>query len=167
MIKRREPRTALEIGTARGGTLFLLCRLAAGNAKIISLDLPHGPFGGGYSPLRIPLYKRFARPGQSLHLLRADSHSAATLERVNKLLDGELLDYLFIDADHTYEGVKKDFEMYAPLVRPGGMVVFHDIAQNQLGCEVPRFWNERKFRHPWSTVIIDPVESYGIGILEI
>jgi predicted O-methyltransferase YrrM len=37
------------------------------------------------------------------------------------------VDFLFIDADHSYEGVKKDFEMYSPLVRKGGIIAFHDI----------------------------------------
>jgi hypothetical protein len=34
---------------------------------------------------------------------------------------------LFIDGDHTYEGVRRDFEMYSPLVRKGGIIAFHDI----------------------------------------
>lgn len=33
---------------------------------------------------------------------------------------------LFIDADHVYESVKQDFEAFAPLVVPGGVVAFHD-----------------------------------------
>ncbi len=33
---------------------------------------------------------------------------------------------LFIDADHSYEGVKQDFELWSPLVEPGGLVLFHD-----------------------------------------
>jgi predicted O-methyltransferase YrrM len=33
---------------------------------------------------------------------------------------------LFIDADHSYEAVKADFEAWAPLVKPGGEISFHD-----------------------------------------
>lgn len=33
---------------------------------------------------------------------------------------------LLIDADHSYEGVRRDFEVWSPHVRPGGIVVFHD-----------------------------------------
>jgi 2-keto-3-deoxy-L-rhamnonate aldolase RhmA len=39
---------------------------------------------------------------------------------VKEVLGGQPLDYLFIDGDHTYEGVRKDFEMYGPLVRAAG-----------------------------------------------
>jgi hypothetical protein len=36
--------------------------------------------------------------------------------------------FLFIDADHSYEGVKADFETWSPQVVPGGYIVFHDYA---------------------------------------
>jgi predicted O-methyltransferase YrrM len=166
VIAAAKPVRALEIGTARGGTLFVLCRLAASSATVISLDLPHGAYGGGYSPLRIPLYKRFTSPGQSLHLIRANSHDVDTLQRVRTILGSEPLDYLFIDADHTYEGVKRDFQMYSPLVRKGGTVAFHDIGQGQAGGEVPRFWSEIKDQY-LSREIIDSKEGYGIGVLQI
>jgi hypothetical protein len=32
-------------------------------------------------------------------------------------LGGERVDFIFIDGDHTYEGVKRDFEMHSPLMR--------------------------------------------------
>lgn len=53
--------------------------------------------------------------------------------------------YLFIDADHRYSGVRADFELYAPLVRPGGLIAFHDISDNtQPGVEVNKLWSEIK-----------------------
>jgi len=48
ILKSLKPRTILEIGTARGGTLFLFTQVAKPDAIIISIDLPGGPFGGGY-----------------------------------------------------------------------------------------------------------------------
>jgi len=38
----------------------------------------------------------------------------------------EPIDLLFIDGDHSYEGVKADWAAYAPLLAPGATVVFHD-----------------------------------------
>jgi len=122
------PRRVLEIGTARGGILFIWCRLASDDSTIVSVDLPGGPFGGGYPMWRTVLYKYFKKPRQKLHLIRGDSHDPRTLEKVKKILGGGELDFLFIDGDHTYEGVRRDFEMYSPLVRRGGVVAFHDIA---------------------------------------
>jgi len=37
------------------------------------------------------------------------------------------LDLLFIDGDHSYEGVKADWEAYKVLLREGSTVIFHDI----------------------------------------
>src|ERR1700722_12060575 len=104
LLQAYEPISSLEIGTNYGGTLFLLCTLSPPGAKIISLDLPSGPFGGGYPRRKIPLFRRFPTADQKLHLIRADSHAPETKERVLQILDGEKLDYLFIDADHTYDG---------------------------------------------------------------
>jgi hypothetical protein len=68
-----------------------------------------------------------------------------------KILGGAQLDYLFLDGDHKYGGVSRDFEMYAPLVRRGGMVAFHDIVtyDAKSRCEVMTFWSEikQKYRH--------------------
>lgn len=170
LLAEAAPRRSLEIGTYRGGTLFLLCNFSAPDAQIISLDLPKGGFGGGYKWFSIPLFKSFPRKDQQLHLLRADSHQPASFARVLKLLSGSPLDLLFIDGDHSYEGVKRDFEMYAPLVRPGGLIVLHDIAVHTLEphCEVSRFWEEIKVRYKHRELIEDPRQGWaGIGILEV
>jgi len=39
------------------------------------------------------------------------------------------IDYLHIDADHSYEGVKKDFELYSKLLNPNGIISIHDTDQ--------------------------------------
>ncbi len=122
MLKERKPKYILEIGTARGATLFLLSRIAAPDAVIISLDLPGGKFGGGYSAFRIPLYMSFALKNQRIFLLRENSHDFGAFEKVKGIIGENRLDFLFIDGDHTYEGIKADFE----LVKFCGRVLFHD-----------------------------------------
>ena len=39
----------------------------------------------------------------------------------------EPIDFLFIDGDHTYEGVRLDVEAWFPKLNPGALVLFHDI----------------------------------------
>lgn len=36
------------------------------------------------------------------------------------------IDLLFIDGDHSYEGVKKDWDLYSPILQPNSIVIFHD-----------------------------------------
>jgi predicted O-methyltransferase YrrM len=168
ILAGRRPERALEIGTADGGTLLFLTRLAAPRATIVSIDLPGGRFGGGYSASRAWFYKRFARRGQRLQLLRGDSHTGEMLERVKAVLGGQALDYLFIDGDHTYDGVKRDFELYAPLVRKGGIIALHDVAEHRpaSGCEVSRFWNEIKSQYRHTEIIKDRQQGWaGVGVL--
>jgi len=49
---------------------------------------------------------------------------------------------LFIDADHTYEAVKADFEAWAPKVVPGGVIALHDYAGKPEDHGVKRFVEE-------------------------
>jgi len=171
LIKDRQPRTVVEIGTAHGGTLFLWCRLAHPQGTIVSIDLPGGRHGGGYPYWKSWLYRRFPLTTQQLHLLRGDSHQPEMRARLKNILpEAGKVDFLFIDGDHSYAGVKADFEMYSGLVRPGGLIVFHDICKHaeQLNCHVDRFWQEvkterrtREFVRDWNQGI------FGIGVIEV
>ncbi|SRR6266576_1954666 len=168
IVSRLRPENALEIGTWAGGTLFMTCRVSDPRARIISVDLPGGRFGRGYVWPRKFVYRSFAKNNQALHLLRKNSHDVKTCDHVRSLLGGRLLDFLFIDGDHTYDGVRADFEMYSPLVRSGGIVAFHDIAKHPpaMECEVDRFWNEIKRKHRHEEIIKDSSQGWaGIGIL--
>jgi predicted O-methyltransferase YrrM len=168
ILERHAPAHSLEIGTNYGGTLLLLCSLSPARAQIISVDLPAGRFGGGYPKRKIPLFRKFPKPGQQLHLIRGDSHREETRQRVLQVLDGKLLDYLFLDGDHTYDGVRQDFEMYAPLVRSGGIICLHDIAfhPGDRTCQVDKFWGEIKNYYRYKEIIEHPEQGWGgLGIL--
>jgi predicted O-methyltransferase YrrM len=168
VLKRLKPSTVLEIGTANGGTLFCFTKLAPDAAEIISIDLPRGAFGGGYPKWKESIYESFKESGQKFSLLREDSHKQKTLEKLKDILGGRMVDFLFIDGDHTYEGVKKDFELYSSLVRKGGIIAFHDIAihPENVGCFVNLFWDEIKKSYRYEEFIEDRNQGWGgIGVL--
>lgn len=168
ILDKMKPRTILEIGTANGGTLFLFSRIAYKDATIISIDLPGGRFGGGYPKWREFLYKTFALPGQRLCLLRVDSHKIETMNEIKAILDGKEIDFLFIDGDHTYEGVKRDFEIYSTLVKDGGIIALHDIVSGPLENVggVHKFWQEIKTQYKSEEIVEDWRQGgYGIGLL--
>jgi predicted O-methyltransferase YrrM len=171
LVGKRRPKTVVEIGTAQGGTLILWCRQADPAATIVSLDLPGGIHGGGYPYWKSWIYQRFPFGSQKLHLLRGDSHKPEMLARLKSVLPGDgKVDFLFIDGDHTYDGVKADFEMYSGLVRPGGLIVFHDICKHPeaVNCQVDRFWLEVKNERRTREFVHDSNQgTCGIGVIEV
>ena len=142
IVREQQPRRVLEIGTAQGGVFWLLCRLAAHDGILISLDLPSNErFSGGNR--QTPDLVSMKSAGQTVHSILGNSHSPEMPDRISNILNGEYLDLLFIDGDHTYGGVRSDYQMYLPLIRPGGLVAFRDIVKTRWeGCEVDRFWSE-------------------------
>jgi predicted O-methyltransferase YrrM len=170
LLEADPPERILEIGTARGGTLFLLSRVARPDAVIASIDLPGGDFGGSFRRESIVLLRRLAQKGQTLRLIRADSHQPSTLAAVQRDFGAQPLDVLMIDGDHRYEGVRGDVAMYGPLVRPGGHIAIHDIvpgAADRVGG-VPRLWKEIKELHPTVEFVRDwQQQGFGIGVLEV
>lgn len=168
LVHERQQKTVLEIGTATGATLFLFARNAHPKAHIISIDLPGGKFGGGYPEWKWQLYKSLTLLEQKIRLIRDDSHDSIMWRGISFGID-----FLFIDGDHSYEGVKQDFEMYSPLVRKGGIIAIHDIVpiipgSKEEGCEVSRFWNEIKTKNKTQEIVEDWNQgSCGIGILYV
>lgn len=58
-------------------------------------------------------------------------------------LGGRAIDLLYIDGDHMYPAVKRDWELYSPLVRPGGIIVLHDaVIEDNDTVEVYQFYRE-------------------------
>lgn len=162
LLRAERPARLLEVGTGNGGTLYLLSWAAAADARILSVDLRPLP-----RPRRL-LYRLFAGRRQRLAVWSADSHATETRDEVRRFFRGEPLDVVFIDGDHTYEGVRRDFELYAPLVRPGGVIAFHDIVdgpETAVGG-VPRFWREVRssLAEPLELVESWAQGGFGIGV---
>jgi predicted O-methyltransferase YrrM len=163
-IHKLRPKYVVEVGTAGGGTLLLWSRVADPEATIVTIDLPGGDFGGGSSPLRVPLFRKLPLPTQTLHLIRGNSQIQETVELTRSYLKGNPADFLFIDADHTAKGVRTDYGLYSPLVRPGGIIAFHDIAIKRPEYGVQALWSELKEKHQNREILGTPL-AYGIGLL--
>jgi predicted O-methyltransferase YrrM len=169
LLQKSRLKTVVEIGTAKGGTLWALCQIADPKATIVSIDLPGGPFGGGYTKKTQEVFKTWRKPGQRIHFFRLDSHNAATKIALRRILGKRLIDVLLIDGDHTYAGAKQDWEMYSPLVRKDGLIAFHDILHHPAApsCQVEVVWKEIKPKY-WTTEIKDLSQPTwgGIGVVK-
>lgn len=158
-----KPRRVLEIGTARGGTLFIWSQITS--EKVISCDLEDpGP--------KRSFYQAFPPVGSQCRVvhLAGNSHEAEFKRRVQQELEGGPVDFLFIDGDHTEKGVAADYDDYRALVRPGGIIAFHDIAERQAlpTNQVQHFWRKLKERSNTEEFIDDPDQTgYGIGVVRV
>lgn len=162
-VQELKPRNILEIGTARGGTLFIWSQLASG--KVVSCDLED-------PGVRRSLYESFPPPGSTCKVthLYGDSHDAEFRKKVEAQFGGEKLDFLFIDGDHTEQGVEADYNDYHHLVRPGGIIAFHDIIEKQAlpTNQVYYFWKRLKPTCEVEEFIDNPDQTgYGIGIVRV
>jgi cephalosporin hydroxylase len=138
-VEKLKPVNILEIGSQFGGTFYVWCRLSSGIR--ISVDLPEGSFGGINQEATDKRNAKIKSVFSDVHFIAGDSHEPSTRSRVENILRGDRVDFLFIDADHTYEGVKKDYDMYRSFVSSGGYIGFHDINKIE-ECQVDRLWEE-------------------------
>lgn len=164
-LRSMSPESLLEIGTARGGLLYVLVRCVGSLERVISVDLPGGEFGGGYTKGHEQFFRSFCEDVQ-LECIRKSSRDPETLEAVRRTARSSPLDVVIIDGDHTYSGVSADFELYYPLVGEGGVVAIHDINPDPRypDIEVPRFWEEIKEEYG-SEEIVECEQGAGYGLI--
>ena len=108
-----QPTNILEIG-CKGGTFGLFSRLCTGVKIGVDIAEIHRK------------HVHMSTMGvDDVHFLCADSQTEETLNMVRNIC-GEF-DFIFIDGDHTYQGVNNDFHLYKQLLSDRGVMVFHDI----------------------------------------
>jgi len=78
--------------------------------------------------------------------------------------EGDMFDLIVIDAGHDYESVKKDWDNYTPMLRPGGVVFLHDTVNTDAG--VSKLWDEidwpEKFNCDWGNARSNLIVGMGI-----
>jgi cephalosporin hydroxylase len=144
-----KPKNILEIGSFYGGTLWFYMNANNANLKsIMSIDLPVPPSDDRYGEM---LKCRTLWPGWeeqrgvAIYDIQGNSQGELAIRGASSIFKDDPVDLLFIDGDHSYQGVKADYENYEKLVRPGGMIVFHDCHGL---FDVKRFWQEVKATKP-------------------
>jgi len=162
-VKDIQPNVICEIGADMGGTLYLWSKVLQENGLIISIDLPRL-----YRKSVNRFIRSFFSKLQRASFIREDSHSTRCLQKINEILGKGSVDFLFIDGDHSYDGVMKDFKLYSKFVKSGGLIAFHDIAIDDKAedvCEVIKFWNEIKRQYKYEEIIEEG--GCGIGVLYV
>ncbi len=157
----------LEIGSRHGDTLFELAVLVPSLTRFLAVDLPGGRWGRRGSDRNLDRAAWILRRmGKEAEVFYGRSLDSAIVEQAKA---GAPWDFVLIDADHTYKGVKSDWEVYGPLA--GKAVAFHDIVgegkRNITGLkiEVPRLWRELKAEGREVREFVDPPARMGIGVI--
>lgn len=168
MVAKHRPEVILEIGLGKAGSSWALSKLD-GVDLMIGIDLPGGPWGGGPEVGQMQFVADHTPATR--HYIAGNSHNGEALQAVKKSLGERQVDLLFIDGDHSYGGVKTDYLLFSPFVRPGGLIAFHDICEHDpsTGCEVKRWWDEMKNGglppEDYVEFISEPVNWGGIGVV--
>lgn len=154
-LRERRLHHVLEIGSWTGGTLWLWRKLATGQVVSVDInpDIPTEHIEG------------------HVHCITGDSRELATLQRVPPIR----YDLIHIDGDHSEAGVRRDWELYRPLLARDGVVVIHDIVWHpeNSGIHVEPFWTDLK-RRERTIEFVDPhrcafsrqvKDDAGIGVV--
>jgi hypothetical protein len=153
----KQPKRLLEIGSYRGYTALYLAQHLAPDAKIVTVD-------------------RYPEHGEAY---RNTSYANKIERRVGDIASAIFsedkpasYDFIFIDADHSYAGVRRDTELVLPLVSEKGLVVWHDYANWGFFDEkngVPEYLGELSQKLPLAHIfgsdlaIYSPAWSAGVA----
>lgn len=156
------PRHILEIGAHMGGTLYHFMQHAPKGSHFTEVSL-------GATP-HIPTWRAWADAhGHGLEVLDADSTAPGS---VAWMQIQSPYDFAFIDGSHWYEYVSKDWANVKSMVRPGGIVAFHDITDHggmpNERVDVPRLWREiTSAGHHTDEKVALPGVFCGIGVVRL
>ena len=164
-------KNVLEIGTFLGGTFYTMCKLSNTDGKKISIDCPDviAPGSEVVKQKHNQIDEYLVKFAKNVVIIRDNSKSEECFQKLEKELQGESLDFIFIDGDHTYEGVKSDFTNYKKYLKDGGYIAFHHIdylsSTISIGCEVYKFWNELKDEYDF--IEFKQGSFGGIGLVQV
>jgi cephalosporin hydroxylase len=182
LYRSLRPRTVLEIGSLHGGTLWHWLRFAPPGALVLNIDALVCPQDTRYASQKAGhngLWAHWAVDfGVGLKTFTGYSTDPAILVQVRTTLlemgraaDPQLtgdspqptLDFLFLDGDHSYVGVKFDYLHYGPLVRSGGLIALHDILDRPTS-QVARLWREIVQSGARTRVLLESPNQPEMGI---
>jgi predicted O-methyltransferase YrrM len=153
IYRRSNATSLLEIGTFHGGTLYHWLQNSDG-AKIVTVD----SYQVGVD--NRDQYDRWNTNGCDLIVLAGDTNLPGT---ANKIEPHGPFDWLFIDAGHYLHEVTADWNLYRPMVRPGGIACLHDILTHPAwpSIEVGQLWTQIRNDFDTFEIVADPHAKWG------
>ena len=147
LLDIHRPKVCVELGTHLGGSAIAVARLVRQwGGFVYGIDAWEGtdPVFGGATMEDCARNVREAGVADIVWLERAKTVDVARewSEWAGHIIpeSHRLIDYLYIDADHSYEGCMADLEAWWPHVRIGGLVAGDDYDDPRQG--VTRAWDD-------------------------
>lgn len=122
----------VEVGVAHGDSIVVLCRAAEKTGgHVVGFDLwaRHGAKGQFRAfGSRKAVDSRLRKEGRTNYELIQLNTAKDKVQFIAKLDEAypDGIDFAFIDGDHSYAGVKNDFDVIYPRIKPTGVIAFHD-----------------------------------------
>lgn len=128
---------SLEIGSWKGKSTYCIAEGLVGG-KLIVID-PFNASGGNDADSEEAYLKKMGDANSLLEIFIDNMKKRNVLNKIeikkgySQEFSNEVgtLDFLFIDGDHTIEGCKADFDLYAHKIKKGGYIAFHDYDKNR------------------------------------
>jgi predicted O-methyltransferase YrrM len=171
LIRTLKPKKVLIIGSLKG-YIPSLCALACQDNIFGSVDFIDAGFDDQARPDQNWGQDGFWKKNNPLkHFKQMKLERIKTFVMLNtefaSMYKSKKFDYIYIDGDHTYEGVKLDYDLFWPMLKPGGIMTFHDIlgkgSFESAKFGVEKFWRKLSKKH--KITLSSPKES-GLGILQ-
>jgi Methyltransferase domain len=161
LVAALRPRMLVELGTHKGSSYFTFCQAMKENridGVCHAVDTFEGDaHTGAYDDSvlgEVTAYNREHYSGFS-YIMRMLFDDAA------RYFSEDSLCLLHIDGLHTYQAVSGDFRTWFPKVRPGGIMLFHDVQARREDFGVWKFWEEIREQHETFTFN----HGFGLGVL--
>lgn len=161
VVETLNPQVFVEIGTRNGGSTWILSHFMTPGTTIVSIDLSSDKNTEKNKKLVLGKIKQ---NGHDVHSIPFDSTLPETIRKLKNILNGRAIDCLFIDGDHGWDGVVKDWENYNQFVRKDGVIAFHDIVHSKKPWKVYMLWRVLRTVFKFEEFIA-PNSPMGIGII--
>lgn len=160
-------RSYLEIGVGRGDTFHEIVSRMPHGSRAVAVDLPEAKWGLQDSQKMLDAAAADLADRYDVTVIYGPSSSHEIIEQIAAMPP---FDLVFIDGDHTMQGVSADFRNYGS---HGRFVALHDIVdcmrpnRKREKIEVPMFW-EILVKACGGNVhqFVTPGSNMGIGIIE-
>ena len=162
LVTELRPALTVELGTQGGLSFFIFCQALKEqhiDGVAYAVDTWEGEdHAGEYDEEVFASVRDYARehyPGY-IYLMRM------LFEEALAHFTDESIDLLHIDGLHTYAAVSEDFNNWYPKVKPGGVILFHDVYARVMDFGVWKFWEEISGQHD----SFEFKHGFGLGVLQ-